>query len=250
MIRGIIVENEHAPAEILKSHLQSSVMDFEILDVCETVEASVRSIKKYLPDLVFLDVELNNNENGFEILKKLDLISFEIIVTTSFDKYALNAIKASAIDFLVKPLLKEDVIEAIRKYRARRNKGIDPRQIELLLSIYQNSTLSIKKFALPTMTGLIFVETGAIEYFEGAGNQTMVYFTDGKKECISALLKDCEKLLLYSSFSRIHKSYLINIQHVKQYFKGKDGAVVMTSKTTLPVSREYKDEFLRKVAAI
>jgi two-component system LytT family response regulator len=246
MIRVIIVENETAHAEILKTHLENNFPEVVLLDVCETIESSIISIHKNSPDLLFLDVELNNNENGFELLKKLSKIDFEIIVTTAYDKYAIQACKASVVDFLVKPVVKDELIAAVEKYKKRISRSIDPKQIEILLSIYQNSSLSISSFALPTMTGFISVDKNNIVYFKGAGNQTFVYFSDGKKECISSLLKDCEKLLDHSNFCRIHKSFLINLNHVKQYFKGKDGLVLMSNHEQLPVSRDYKDEFLSR----
>ena len=226
MIKVLIVENEATSAEILKGHIENNFPEMVLLDVCETIESSISSINKNSPDLLFLDVELNNDENGFEILKKLNKIDFEIIVTTAYDKYAIQACKASVVDFLVKPISKDELIAAIEKYKKRINRSIDPKQIEILLSIYQNSSLSINSFALPTMTGFVSVDKSNIVFFKGAGNQTFVYFSEGKKECISSLLKECEKLLAHSNFCRIHKSYLINLNHVKEYFKGKDGLVL------------------------
>jgi len=246
MIRALIVENETAPAEILEAQLKTNFQDIEVLDICETIDTAITAIYKYLPDLVFLDVELNNRENGFEILKKLSKIDFEIIVTTAYDKYAIQACKASVIDFLVKPISKDELIEAIEKYKKRISRAIDPKQIELLLSIYQNSALSLNSFALPTMTGFIAVEKSNIIYFKGAGNQSYVYFSDNKRECINTLLRECEKLLSNSNFCRIHKSFLVNLNHVKEYFKGKDGSVLMSNQERLTVSRDYKDEFLSR----
>jgi two-component system LytT family response regulator len=246
MIRVLIIENESSSEEILVSHIKEFLPDVEILEVCETIAASLNAIKKYLPDLVFLDVELNNKENGFEILEKLDKINFEVIVTTIHDKYAMQACKASALDFLLKPIPKDELIAAIEKYKKRKSQGIDPKQIELLLSIYQNPNLPLKKLAVPTMEGLDFVETDNIIYCEGADNQTKVYFSAGKKEFVNGILKSYEELLSHSNFCRIHKSYLINLNHTKKYIKGRDGKVVMTNDTTLPVSRDFKDDFLRR----
>ncbi len=247
MIKVLIVENETAPAVFLKEQLELNFREVVIVGICETVESSIAAIHKFLPDLVFLDVELNNKENGFEILQQLTKINFEVIVTTGFDKYAIQACKASAIDFLVKPVPADELIAAVEKYKHRVSRSLDPKQKELLLSVYQDSTPSLSRFALPTMTGFIFVEKSQIVFFQGAGNQTFVYFSDGKKECISLLLKECEKLLTYSGFCRIHKSYLVNLNHVKEYFKGKDGLVILSNKEKLTVSRDYKDEFLNRI---
>jgi two-component system LytT family response regulator len=249
MIRVVIVENEPAPAEILMSQLQTLFIDIEVLEICETVQAGLTAIKNHLPDLVFMDVELNNGEKGFEILEKLERVEFEIIFITSFDKYAKQACKASALYFLEKPVDNEELVSAIEKYRNRKRQLIDPKQIELLLSVYNNQTLSLKKLAIPTMKGLDFVQTDSIIYCEGAGNQTMIYFSGSRKECVHGTLKVYEDLLSPSSFHRIHKSYLINLNHIERYIKGKDGIVEMSGNpliTSLPVSRDYKDAFLRR----
>ena len=251
MIRILIIENEFDQAQSLVSQLIELFPEIEILDVCETVEKSLNAIKKHLPDLVFMDVELNNDEKGFDILQKLDKIIFEIIITTSYDKYAIQACKASALDFLKKPIAKHELIAAIEKYKNRKDKSMDSRQIELLLSIYHNSSLALKKFALPTMTGYTFVETENIIYLEGASSQTKVYFSDGKSELVNKTLKDCTDLLFDSNFHRIHKSYSINLNHIKEFKKGRDGSVIMNFwKKELPVSRDFKDEFVRRVAKL
>ena len=247
MTKTIIIENEPAPANHLTALLNENFPDIEILEVCKTVETSLNAIKKYSPDLVFMDVELNNRENGFEVLENLDKVNFEIIVTTSFDKYAKQACQASSLDFLEKPVSAEALIAAVEKYKKRKTGNIDPRQIELFLSICQNSNLSLKTFALPTMTGLDFVETDNIIYCEAASNQVIVHLLGNKKILVTRTLKACEELLSHSNFYRIHKSFLINLNHIKKYNRGKVGTVTMRDiEEPLPVSPANKVDFLRR----
>jgi len=249
MTRVLVIENEKDQADRLISMLEELFPEMEILDVCQTVESSLDAIKKYLPGLVFMDVQLNDGEVGFEIIERLKKIDFELVVTTSFNKYAKQACKASALDFLEKPFPKEELVEAVEKFKRRRNQAIDPRQVELLLSVYENPTLPLKKFPLPTMEGLIFVETNSITYFKASDNQSFVYFTDGRKECINKKLKECDQLLSHSNFFRIHRSYLINLDQVEKYIKGRDGTVLLKGSIELPVSREYKVKFLSRIKA-
>lgn len=245
MIRILIVENEPAPAQLLISQLKKCFSDIEILGVCENVQSSLQAIKKYTPDLVFMDVELNNNEKGFDILKNLDKVDFELIVTTSFDKYAMQACKASALDFLEKPFTDDELINAINKYRDRSRLAIDSKQIELVLSLYQKQIL---KIALPTMNGLDYLETNDIVYFEALNTQSKVCLLNKPSVVTNLTLKECTEILSDSGFYRIHKSWLVNLKHVKRYVKGKGGTLLLTgTDAELPVSREAKDDFVKRL---
>jgi two-component system LytT family response regulator len=247
MIKVIIVENESSAAEILQSHLTEHCPEVELIEVCKTVESSLIAIKKYSPDLVFLDIELNN-ENGFDILTRLNKVEFEIIVTTSFNKYAVQACNASAIYFLLKPISKDELVVAIEKYKKRISSIIDPRQLEIFRSIFEDALHTSKNIALPTMEGYDFVDTDNVIYCQGAISQSIVYFINIPKKVVSRTLKELTEIFSHSNFQRIHKSYLVNINHIKKYFKGgKDGSISMHgTDTILPVSREYKDEFLKR----
>lgn len=246
MIKTLIIENELASAEHLASMLKANFPEIEILDVCETAEEGINAIHKNLPELVFMDIQLDDDRTSFDIIRNLEKVDFEIIFTTAYDKYAKQAFRVSALDFLEKPLDKIDLTEAIIKYKKKQNQGINSRQLDLLLMTWQNPTFPIKIFALPTTTGLTFIEIENIIYCEGAGNQAMVYLAgkEKKKECVTRTLKEFEEILPASIFSRIHKSYLINLNHVRKYTKGKDGQVVMSNGSTLEVSRNFKDKFL------
>jgi two-component system LytT family response regulator len=243
MIKVIVVENEKAIAENFIKLINKLFNDIEIIEVCDTVNQSINAIKKHSPDLVFFDIELNNGETSFDILKQLPAINFEIIFATAYDKYALQAIKFSALDYLLKPVTEEDLTDAIYRFKQKKN-SFNPKQLETLFSNLQRGT-TMTQVALPTMNGLDFVPLDNILYCQGEGSQTAAYLkTQTLPIILSKTLKECEELFNSNGFYRIHKSYLINLNHIKKYIKGKDGQVVMSNDKTLDVSRNYKDAFL------
>jgi two-component system LytT family response regulator len=243
MIKIIVVENEKAIADNFIKLLNKLFNDIDIIDVCDNVSAAVMSIKKHSPELVFLDVELNNGETSFDILKQIPSVNFEIIFVTAYDKYALQAIKFSALDYLLKPVTEEDLTDAIYRFKQKKN-SFNPKQLETLFSNLQRGPV-MSQVALPTMNGLDFVAVENILYCQGEGSQTAAYLrTQALPIILSKTLKECEELLNSNGFYRIHKSYLINLNHIKKYIKGKDGQVLMSNDKTLEVSRNYKDAFL------
>jgi two-component system LytT family response regulator len=243
MIKIIVVENEKAISDSFVKLLNKLFNEIEIIDVCDNVNAAVLSIKKNSPDLVFLDVELNKGETGFDILKQIQQINFEIIFATAYDKYAVQAIKFSALDYLLKPVTEEDLTDAIYRFKQKKN-SFNPKQLETLFSNLQRGAI-MNQVALPTMNGLDFVPVENILYCQGEGSQTAAYLrTQALPIILSKTLKECEELFNSNGFFRIHKSYLINLNHIKKYIKGKDGQVLMSNDKTLEVSRNYKDAFL------
>ncbi len=222
MIKTVIIENEPASAEYLASMIKNNFSEIEIVEVCDTAEKAIEAIHKQSPELVFMDIKLDEDKTAFDILRTIGKVDFEIIFTTAYDQYAKQAFRASALDFLEKPLDKNDLLEAISKYKNKQGRGISLQQLEILLMTYQNPSFPLKMFALPTTRGLTFIEIENIIYCEGAGNQTMVHFDckENKKECVNRTLKELEEILPSSVFARIHKSYLINLNRVRKYIKG------------------------------
>ncbi len=243
MIKVVVVENEKAIAESFVKLINKLFVDIEIIEVCDSVNQSLIAIKKHTPDLVFFDIELNNGETSFDILKQLPAVNFEIIFATAYDKYALQAIKFSALDYLLKPVTEEDLTDAIYRFKQKKN-SFNPKQLETLFSNLQRGT-TMTQVALPTMNGLDFVPLDNIIFCQGEGSQTAAYLkTQPLPIILSKTLKECEELFNSNGFYRVHKSYLINLNHIKKYIKGKDGQVLMSNDKTLEVSRNYKDAFL------
>jgi two-component system LytT family response regulator len=247
MTKIIIIENEPAAAATLKAQLKNNFAEGKVVAACTSIQSSLAAIKKHEPDLVFMDVELDQGETGFDILNKLDNFPFEVIVTTSFDKYAKQACKASALDFLEKPFTDEDLVKAIEKFKKRKRSLLDPKQVELLLEVYYNRDRPIKQFALPHMKGFDLVSTERIIYFEASDKYSVLFLTGEEKLTVTMTLKDCKELLEHSGFFKIHKSYLVNLAHVKSYRKGQDGTVLMSNNKELTVSRERTEAFIKLI---
>ena len=246
MIKVLIVENEKKIAEHFSKMITRMFGDIQLLGVCDNAKQALESIQIHTPDIVFLDVELNNGETGFDILRHLTSINFEIIFVTAFNKYAVQAIKFSALDYILKPVTDEDLTDAIHRYHLKKS-VFNPKQLETLFANL-NKGAHMNQVALPTMQGLDFVSIDSIIYCEGEGSQSAVVI-EGRNipVIVSKTLKECEDLLSSNIFFRVHKSYLINMNHLKKYIKGKDGQVLMSNDKTLDVSRNYKDAFLERL---
>jgi len=192
--------------------------------------------------LVFLDIQLSDGL-GFEILRYFSPIVFKIIFTTAYSEYALQAIKFSAVDYLLKPIDSIELKDAVNKVKLR-NDAVMRARFEALL---HNQSHLNKRIALHTGEGISIYEVDSIIRCNSDGNYTHVYFNNGKKLLIVKSLKEFEELLAPYGFERIHHSHLINLKHL-QSFKNKDGGyVVLSDKTTLPVSQRKRSAFIKNL---
>ena len=184
--------------------------------------------------------------NGFDMLQKIGAINFEIIFTTSFDQYALRAIRFSALDYLLKPIDKEDLQTAVQKVIQRTQKPIT-QQLQLLMQKLQQPTNPINKIALPTMEGLQMVPVESILYCESDSNYTTFHLKNKQKIIVSRTLKEMEEMLEEYSFARVHSSYLVNLQEVNKYIKGEGGYLVLNDGSTVNVAASRKKLLLAKL---
>jgi two-component system LytT family response regulator len=240
MTSTLIIEDEPIIASGLKRMIESKYHDLKVDAVCYNVKEAEAALNKFQPELVFLDVELGKSQTCFDLLKKISPINFEIIFTTSYNHYAVQAIRVSAVDYLLKPIDELELDSAIEKFRNKSSK-IDFNKIESFLSIWANPGNQQNKIPLPTMAGYDMVTVADIIYCEGVGNQTQLVLNNNKNIIISATLKDSEDVLTSYNFFRTHKSYLINLSHVKKYLK--NGTVIMSNDACLAVSRSFKEKF-------
>ena len=247
MISCIIVDDQEICREALKDLIDDHFANLSIVAIATNGKDAIKQINKHHPDVVFLDVEMPGM-TGFEMLAKFDHINFEIIFTTAQDKYTLQAIKSSALDYLIKPVLLKDLKSAVNKVAKRKQPQLH--QIEALLKNISPPKESIKRIALPTLEGLTFVQVDEIVHCDADNNNTVFYFINGKSLLITKTLKDVEDLLTGKDFCRIHNSYFININHIKKYVRGNGGYVVMNNGNNLSVSRARKDEFLKMVSMV
>ncbi len=245
MIKAIIVDDEPYCCETIVSLLEDYCPEVAVGGIYYNGADALASILKESPDLVFLDVEMPRM-NGFEMLEELHSVNFDIIFTTSYDQYALKAIRFSAIDYLLKPIDREELQKAVQKVIQRSQRTIS-QQVEILMQKLHQPAKSISKIALPTMEGLQMIPVDQIISCESDSNYTILYLKNKNKLTISATLKEIEESLEDYSFARVHRSYLANLNEVEKYVKGEGGYLIMSDGSVINVSRNKKELLLRRL---
>jgi two-component system, LytTR family, response regulator len=244
MIRTVVIEDEEHSRKMLMGMLRENCRAINVVGSADSVTTGLTTIAEQRPELVFLDIELQS-ETSFEILEKLPEINFELVFTTAFDHYALKAIKFCAIDYLLKPIDLNELRIAVAKAEKRLNREYLNKNLEVLLNNLKSGSQHNHRIALSTLEGLLFVNVKDIVYCESSGPYTKFIFKEGDKIITSKHLKEYEDLLSGYEFFRIHKSYLVNLQEIKKYIRGEGGQLIMSNGSTLSVSKQRKESFLR-----
>ncbi len=241
-IKAILVDDEQHGLETLSWQLQQFCPDVEIIGVYSDPKKAISEIKKISPSVVFLDIEMPGM-NGFEFLEQFDSISFEVIFTTAYDEFAVKAFKVSALEYLLKPIIKDELVASVNKLKSLSEHSNTSQQIEMLRSVYDLTPLN--KVALPTFEGLEFIEVEHIIRCEADDNYAHVHIANRNSILVSKTLKEIEELLSGHGFHRIHYSHLINLNKIKKYVKGDGGYVILDDDSTVNVSRSKKENFLK-----
>lgn len=243
MLSTIIIDDQEicreAVSDILLDNFKKQI---EVSAMCDSGAEGIKAINRINPQLIFLDVEMPGM-TGFEMLKKLKNINFEIVFTTSHEKYSLQAIKHSAFDFLVKPVKSEELIETVERVFVKRNLQYSTRA-EVLLDNIGSQAKKNKKVALPVDWGLIFVKIEEIVRCEASNNYTTVILSSGKRHLLSKTLKHVVSMIEDESFFRVHQSHYVNINHIVSYSKSDGGFLMMDDGSEVPVAKARKDEFV------
>ena len=245
MIKAIIVDDEPNCCETINMLLEEYCPGIEVTGIYNNGSDALSSILQQQPELVFLDVEMPKM-NGFEMLERLPQVDFDIIFTTSYDQYALKAIRFSAIDYLLKPIDREELQKAVQKV-IQRSKRTIAQQVEILMQKLHQPAKSIGKIALPTMEGLQMIPVDSIISCESDSNYTILLLRNKKKIIVSCTLKEIEEVLEDHSFARVHRSYLVNLNEVEKYVKGEGGYLIMSDGSMIDVSRNKKELLLKKL---
>jgi two-component system LytT family response regulator len=247
MIKTVIIDDENSASEFLEKMLQRYFPNkFYVCSLCESIDDAVVAIETYQPDLVFLDIQMPN-KNGFELFKEVKEINFEVIFTTAHSEYAIEAIKRSALDYLLKPINYIDLLGAVTRFENKSKKESQQKQFNVLLENIDTGDVAHKKLAISTETGIEFVKFNSIVYLEAQNNYTKINLLDGTTIIASKTLKSFDELLPSELFFRIHKSYLINMNFVKRFFKIDDFLVELTTGEKLPLSYRKKNEFISAI---
>lgn len=245
MIKALLIDDEPLCLDVLENDLQTHCPEVKILAKCDSAKEGLKAIKEHKPDLIFLDIEMPWM-NGFEMLEVIDPINFEVIFTTAYDEFAVQAFRISAIDYLLKPIDKKDLIAAVKKVLDKQAPMLSKSQLDVLMD-NMNPTQSNQRVALPDKTGFEFVQIKDILYCEADGNYTCFYLENKKKKLISRPMKEVEKMLSDFNFCRIHNSFLINLDQTQRYVRGDGGYVEMVGGAVLNVARSKKDELLARI---
>lgn len=244
MITCVIIDDEPKNIRLLQNMLSMLCPDVNILATETEAKDGVELIREVQPQLVFLDVEMPHL-NGFEVLKQLEPLSFEVIFVTAFSHYAVDAFEYQATGYITKPVNAEKLQAAVNTATKRiEEKTINKNLFSLLT---QNTRQEVPdKIPLSTTGGLLFVKLTDIVFCESSGNYTHFFLADEKKIVVSRQLGEYEKLLPENSFIRIHDKYIINLSFIKEYIKGSGGEVVLENGKQLPVATRRKEEFLAR----
>jgi two-component system LytT family response regulator len=248
MIRTIIVEDEQQSREVLQLMLQQFNDVIELVDTCSTPAKAIESIENNAPDLVFLDIQMPRM-NGFEMLKRLSPVNFNIIFTTAFNKYAINAIKISALDYLLKPIDKDELAAAIKKCLQNLELKNTSYKMEMLLRNLTQHTALEKMLTLTSSDGIRFIKMKDIVRLEANGRYTKFYLLNKEVILSSRTLGDFEETLSSNEFFRIHETHIVNLLYIDRFHKG-NNYVLLTDKTELPVARRRKEDFLKIIPKI
>lgn len=241
MLKTVLVDDEINALEALEWKLNRYVDDLQIIKCNSPIEA-INTIQEEKPDLVFLDIDMPEMD-GFTLLQKLSYTNFDLIFTTAHDEYALQAIKVSAIDYLLKPVDKDELITAVDKVIASR-KG---NQLEdKLQSLFSNLNRS-DKINISADGKIYLLDRNDVIMLKSDKSYTTVFLTNEKSILVSKTLKEVEKKFAFPEFFRVHNSYLININHVKEYLKSLGGELIMSNGMSASISRNKKTELLERL---
>jgi len=237
-LRAIVVEDEETSREILKNYLQKYCPGVQVLGEAANVEEALVLIRNNELDLVFLDVEMPYG-NAFDLLDKVGDRSFETVFVTAYDHYAIDALNAHASYYLLKPISIDKLIDAVDYVREIKTK--ENALVDRVLKPTQSKVTG--KITIPVQNGFEVLEVDQILYCKADDNYTEIHLEKGRK-LVSKTLKYFETILQDSGFARVHKSYLVNVNAVTQYKKGKGGSVVLSSGKEVMVSPSRKKELL------
>ncbi len=237
-LKVVIIDDEVDALSLLQLQLLKHCPQINSISTFTNPLLALQEIKQLNPDLLFLDIEMPVM-NGFEVLQKLMPFNFSIIFITAYNQFAIKAFKFNAVDYLVKPIDTKDLIEAV--IRVQKMNTVNNNQLNLLQKQVQGEP--VNKIAISSHTGVSFIDLDKIVYAEADSNYSTLVLIDGKRFIISKTLKDLQELLEESHFLRIHRQYIINLNHVQHLDRTKS-ILTMVNKAELIVARNQKDKLI------
>ncbi len=249
-MKAILVDDEPDGIKTLQRMLERHCPQVKVVATCSNAAMARQQIEAQRPDIVFLDIQMPG-KSGMEMIAELDNKEFEIIFVTAHNEYMLQALQYSAADYLLKPVDEDRLIEAVQRAEKRLQEEKKEEWTENLLHNLNNKgNPSEMRLCLPTLKGFIILKLDDILYCEAERSYTIFHVEGGKTVTVSKPLVEYENILDSTSFFRVHKSFLINLRHVKEYQRGEGGTVIMSNNAEIEVSRRKKEHFLLKIKEI
>ena len=245
-MKAIIVDDEQLGINSLQSLLEKHCPKVEVINTTTSPEKGVELINKQKPDVLFLDIEMPTMD-GFALLNELRHKDFHLIFTTAHDEFAIQAIKTAALDYLLKPISKDELISALDKARELHQQQNSEEKMQQLLKSLKNQPSQSDTIGLPILDGLQLIATKEIRYCKSTGNYTELFLLTDEKLMISKPIGWLENKLNPTQFVRVHNSYLVNLKQVKKYLKGRGGSLVLHDETIIPVSSRRKQVLMERL---
>lgn len=243
MLRAILIDDEPNNIENLDALLGKYCPQVQVVGKAPNADAARKLIAEQNPDLLFLDIQMPG-ENGFELLRSLPAISFDVIFVTAYDQYGIQAIKFSALDYLLKPVDIDSLKQAVNKAEQQHSQKQQQALLQNLLHYFNNEKGRQQKLALPTAGETRLVRITDIVRCESSNSYTTFFLADGEKIMVSRPIGEYEQLLGSYNFLRVHQSHLINKDFVQSLLK-KDGlSLLLKDGSSIPVSRQKKDAIM------
>jgi two-component system LytT family response regulator len=250
MISAVIIDDEEISLKGLDEKISAHCPGVKVLKLFSKAAEAVNEIKELGPDVVFLDIEMPKM-NGFTFLKQCSPVNFEVIFTTAYSQYAIEALRICALDFLLKPIDIKELVGSVERLKEKLQKRNLPQdtlneQMQLFLQ-YQQPNNRLTKIALPVLNGLEFIDVSTIIKVESENVYSIFYLSGSRKMVVSRTLKEMERVLSHWNFMRVHKSFIINLNYITHYIKGEGGTVILSDGSEVEVSRRSKNEFLARI---
>jgi len=250
MIRAVIIDDEKNNIETMVSLLRKHELPVTVVGSAINADDAISTIVATNPDLLFLDIQMPE-KNGFDVLKALPHYQFEVIFVTAFDQYGIQAVKFSAIDYLLKPVNPEELKTSILKVEAKLNQRKQNVQLENSMALIKNKDAKKgHKLALASTKEIRFVHTDEIIRCESSNAYTQFYLADGKSIMVSKPIFEYEEMLSNYDFIRCHQSHLVNSKFIKSLVKEDSGYLLLNDDTRIPISRGKKENVLKALNTI
>jgi two-component system LytT family response regulator len=243
ILKAIVVDDEKLSREALIRYIKDFCSDVEIVASCDSAKTAFQAIQKFNPHLVFLDIEMPG-QNGFELLQMFDNITFRVVFITAYAEYAIRAFRFSATDYLLKPVMIDDLISAINKVRSEIAREISNLNLQKLIEYLANQQNQYKQLVVSDSNGFRVIETSDIIMCEADGYCTHFMLAGNDKVTSSKNLKHYEELLGSQGFIRVHNSYMVNVKHIKSY--SNQGEILLTRNLSCPLGNAFKQKFLEQ----